>query len=209
MLMPSDKDDQPPRGQTTRERVLATAERLLGEGRPEFSMRQLAAEAGVSFATPFNQFGSKAAIVAALSAERIAAMRRRLGAEAPSGDAVPRVLAAVAIAATVMLERPAVNRAVMGALGAAGGGPGDVLANSCAFWAEALGDADTLREPALARAVLPDQLAFAFRGVLSFWTAGEIADAQFAARARAAAAAALLGFAEPADRDRLLQRLAS
>ena len=48
--------------------MLDAAERLLRDGNAEFSMRDLAAEAGVSFATPFNQFGSKPAIMQALSA---------------------------------------------------------------------------------------------------------------------------------------------
>ena len=50
--MPSAKIDPPSPSPTTRERVLQAAERLLGQGLPEFSMRELAAEAGVSFATP-------------------------------------------------------------------------------------------------------------------------------------------------------------
>lgn len=102
--MPSYKADLSKFPVHTRGRVLAAAERLLGTGRPEFSMRELAAEAGVSFATPFNQFGSKAAIMHALSAERITAMHERFTALAPSGGAPSRVLAAVAIATTVMLS---------------------------------------------------------------------------------------------------------
>ena len=47
-----------------RERVLDAAERLLARGGAGFSMRDLAEEAGVSFATPFNQFGAKGAIMA-------------------------------------------------------------------------------------------------------------------------------------------------
>ncbi len=50
----------------TRERVLDAAERLLANGSAAFSMRELAEEAEVSFATPFNQLGSKAAIMLAL-----------------------------------------------------------------------------------------------------------------------------------------------
>jgi AcrR family transcriptional regulator len=181
---------------STRERVLAAAERLLADGRPEFSMRDLAAEAGVSFATPFNQFGSKGAIMHALSAERIAAMHARFAASAPPGTAPARVLAAVEIAAAVMLDQAAVNRAVMGAIGAPSTEPGHVWGRSRALWAEALGDGEGFMDPALARAILPDQLAIAFRGVLSFWTAGEIADAQLTSRTRAAAATLLFGFAE-------------
>lgn len=194
---------------SARARVLAAAERLLATGQPEFSMRELAAAAGVSFATPFNQFGSKAAIMHALSADRIATMHERFAGSAPAGNGPARVLAAVEIAAAVMLELPAVNRVVMGALGAPGSEPGNVLARSRALWAEALGDAREFSDPELARAVLPDQLAFAFRGVLSFWTAGEIADADLVARARAAAASTLLGFAKPASRGELVSILAA
>lgn len=202
--MPSRKPDSSAPPLSTRDRVLAAAERLLATGRPEFSMRDLAAEAGVSFATPFNQFGSKVAIMHALSAERIEAMHACLAA-APSSETGPtRVLAAMEIAASVMLERPEVNRVVMGALGSPAAEPGHVLARSRVLWAEAVGDASGFADPAQARALLPDQLAFVFRGVLSFWTAGEIADGDLVGSARRAAAAAMLGFAPPEARCALL-----
>lgn len=198
-----------PRGDATRQRVLEAAERLLREGSAEFSMRELAAEAGVSFATPFNQFGSKSGIMQALSAQRIEAMVARLTAAAPAGDAAARVLAAVDIAAAVMLAEPAVSRAVMGSLGAPGPEPLRVSGRSRALWALALGDGDGLASPPadLACRILPDQLAVAFRGVLSFWTAGEIDDAALPLRARVAAACMLLGFVEGARRDALLRLL--
>jgi AcrR family transcriptional regulator len=203
--MPSAKTDPPSSGPTTRERVLQAAERLLGTGRPEFSMRELAADAGVSFATPFNLFGAKGAILHALSAQRIETMHARFAADAPTGDAAARVLAAVGIAGAVMLDRPAINRAVMGALGAPSSGSGGVWALSRALWAEALGDGEGLapRTAALARNTLPDHLALTFRGVLSFWTAGEIADRDLGVRAHAAAAALLLGFVDDHARERL------
>jgi AcrR family transcriptional regulator len=196
---------------TTRDRVLAAAERLLGEGSADFSMRDLAAAAGVSFATPFNQFGSKLEIMRALSAERIERMHRR-AATAASVDSVQRVLDVVAIAAAVMTETPRVNRAVMAAIGAPGSQqgsePGAVRERSRALWAEALGDAACL-SPAhrvLGRLVLPDQLAIAFRGVLSFWTAGEIQDPDLRPCALASAAALLFGFVD-APRQALLAEL--
>lgn len=189
-----------------RNRVLAAAERLLRSGAAEFSMRELAAEAGVSFATPFNQFGGKPAIMQALSAQRIEAMAERCARSGGEGDAVDRVLAAVDIAVAVMLEEPAVNRAVIGTLGAAGGDPGDTHARSRALWAQAVGEGDGLapETAALARRLLPDQLALAFRGALSFWTAGEIPDAALSRCARDAAATLLLGFAEPGRRAGIL-----
>ena len=46
--------------QLARDVVLDAAERLLrASPNAEFSMRALAAEAGVGFATPFNHFGNK------------------------------------------------------------------------------------------------------------------------------------------------------
>ncbi|MBO9546423.1 TetR/AcrR family transcriptional regulator [Caulobacter sp.] len=203
-------EDKPPapaksRADAMRRRVLDAAERLLHEGRAEFSMRELAASAEVSFATPFNHFGSKAAIMHALSAERIASMVSRFDEAAPKGDAADRVLAAVDIAAAVMLASPEVNRAVIGTIGAPGGEAGQAYVQSRALWARAIADGDGL-EPSLAdiaSQALPDHLALAFRGALSFWTAGEIANLELAARARAVAATLLLGFVKPERREAL------
>ena len=184
------------RGEPLRQRVIDAAERLLREGKADFSMRDLAAEAGVSFATPFNQFGSKAAIMQALSTRRINAMEMRFATATPLTDAADRVLLAIDAAAAVMLEEPGVNRAVMGWLGTASPAPGRVWARSTALWTHALGAGEGLiaarREQALR--CLPRQLAFAFRGVLSFWTAGELPDEALAPEARKVAGTLLLGF---------------
>ena len=199
------------RADAMRRRVTEAAERLLRTGRTEFSMRDLAAEAGVSFATPFNQFGSKVAIMHALSAQRIAAMAASFDQAEPEGDAPDRVMVAVGIAAAVMLAEPKVNRSIIATLGAPGGEPAQVYAQSRALWARAVRDGDglDLELVTLARSVLPDQLAVAFRGVLSFWTAGEVGDAELATRARAAAAALLLGFVDARRRDGMLALLSA
>jgi AcrR family transcriptional regulator len=182
--------------QPTRERVLDAAERLLAQGGAAFSMRELADEAGVSFATPFNQFGNKAAIVQALSARRIALMREQLAQATLPENAVARVLAAVDIAAAVMLSAPTVNRAVMGAISAPSDNPGNVWLRSGVLWGEALGAGEGLARATrtLALNILPEQLAFGFRGVLSFWTAGELSDEMLGLRARTAAVTILFGF---------------
>ncbi len=160
-------------------------------------MRDLAAEAAVSFATPINQFGCKAAIMQALSGRRIDEMESRFRAAHPIGAvAADRVLLAVDVAATVMLDEPEISRVVMFWLGIPGPSPGPVLARSTALWALALGAGEGLigarREQALND--LPQQLAFAFRGVLSFWTAGELPDEMLAEHARMVASTLLLGF---------------
>ena len=128
------------RGEPLRQRVLAAAEALLRVGKTDFSMRDLASEAGVSFATPFNQFGGKAAIMQALSARRIDTMLARFAMETPLPEALDRVLLAVDTAAAVMLEEPGVNRVVMGWLGSASQTPGRTLQHSAELWSLALGE---------------------------------------------------------------------
>ncbi|MBY8827342.1 TetR/AcrR family transcriptional regulator [Hephaestia mangrovi] len=186
------------RGEKLRQHVLDAAERLLRDGNAAFSMRDLAAEAGVSFATPFNQFGSKAEIMRALSGRRIDTMIERFG-EAPRlAAAADRVLLAIDVGAGVMIEEPAVNRTVMGWIGTQSAPAGHVLSHSTALWAAAIGAGEGLIEARRDQAlrVLPRQLAFGFRGVLSFWTAGELSDEALAADAHEVARALLAGFVE-------------
>ena len=187
------------RGEPLRQSVMDAAERLLRRGKADFSMRDLAAEAGVSFATPFNQFGSKAAIMHALSGRRIDTMAQRFAEMSAPGDAAGRVLLAIDTAVEVMLEEPEINRAVMGWIGTAGPSPGKVLAHSTTLWSLALGAGDGLIAAGRERALrcLPEQFAFAFRGVLSFWTAGELSDEALASNAREIAKTLLFGFVEP------------
>jgi AcrR family transcriptional regulator len=190
------------RGEPVRQRVIDAAERLLREGKAEFSMRELASEAGVSFATPFNQFGSKAAIMHALAERRIELMAKRFSGQPPLPSAVDRVLLAIRIAAEGMLEEPVVNRAVMGWIGTASPTPGRALELSTGLWRLALGDgsglAATRKDEALS--ILPRQLAFAFRGTLSFWTAGELADEALVVNAQEVASSLLQGFADNPQR---------
>jgi hypothetical protein len=74
----------------------------------------------------------------------------------------------------------------MGWIGTGSAGSGEVRSNSTALWAHALGDGTGL--PLLRRdeacRILPGQLALAFRGALSFWTAGELADEELGPVAR-------------------------
>lgn len=193
----------------TRERVLEAAERLLGEGEAEFSMRELAAAASVSFATPFNLFGSKPGIMRALSAQLIERMHSCAAATLRESDTVERVLKTVTIAASVMAEQPAVNKAVMAGIGAPGSDVGDVAERSRALWSWALGDGRGL-SPArrdVALAILPNQLAIAFRGVLSFWTAGEVLEEALQAQALTAATVILSAFVDDDRRDQLIDAI--
>lgn len=196
-----------PRGEQVRRRILDAAEQLLRQGNAEFSMRDLAAEASVSFATPFNQFGSKLAIMHALSGRRIDTMEALLASTGIAGDAIDRVFVATETATSVMMREPAVNKAIMGSIGAPSTAPGSVLERSTKLWATALGDGNGLSSTTRATAlkILPRQLAFGFRGLLSFWTAGELNDADLPAAAKRMAATLMFGFATPDRRGALFQ----
>lgn len=209
--MPSSKP--PPkssglRGEPLRQHVIDAAERLLRQGKAEFSMRDLAAEAGVSFATPFNQFGGKAAIMHAVAGRRVDQMEVRFREAACAGDVVDRVLLAVDMAVSVMLEEPVVNRSVMGWLGTAGPVRGEARARSRALWALALADGDGLAPDQHDHALktLPGQLALGFRGALSFWTAGEVLDGELCDSARSVAMAIVSGVLDGSRRRAIISQ---
>lgn len=161
------------RGEPVRQRVMDAAERLLRRGKADFSMRDLAAR-------------------------RIDTMAERFAGMSPPADAAGRVLLAIDTAVEVMLEEPEINRAVMGWIGTAGPSPGRVLAHSTCLWSLALGTGEGLNTAGREKALncLASQLAFAFRGVLSFWTAGELPDEALAPHARELAKTLLLGFSK-------------
>lgn len=207
--MASIKTHSAARQASTRERVLTAAEQLLGGPAGDFSMRELAAAAKVSFATPFNLFGSKGGILQSLSAARIQAMHDRYDQLEPTGDASDRVLVAVGIATDIMLERPSLNRAVMAGLGAPVVAGGQVRARSGDLWAKALGAGDGLLGDHLQRTreTLPGHLALSFRGALSFWSAGEIPDDALPEATRGAAVALLLGVVPEERRRSLLKTI--
>jgi AcrR family transcriptional regulator len=186
--------------QAARELVLDAAERLLQAGDAgDFSMRRLAAEAGVGFATPFNHFGSKTAIMQALSSRLIARMADRFAAAPRQGDALDRVLTMGELACALLLEKPEIHKAVVGSLGTAGPAPSAVRAHSERLWVLALGDHAGMAPERLllAREMLAGQLAYGFRGCVSFWIAGELGGERLAASFAGLAASIMLGFARP------------
>ncbi|SFV36700.1 TetR/AcrR family transcriptional regulator [Hyphomicrobium facile] len=190
-----------------REAVLDAAERLLeSSDTADFSMRSLAAEAGVGFATPFNHFGSKAAIMQALSMRWIGRMENTFGEATPRGDAVDRVLKMGRIAVSVLREQADVSKRIVGSLGTATGEPGAVMVQSTRLWATALGDLRGVAaiHQSLAKTVLPRQLAYSFRGCISFWVAGETADDELEGSFEEAAASLMLGFLEEDRRGKVV-----
>jgi len=184
--------------QHAREAVLDAAERLLRRSPDaEFSMRALAAEAKVSFATPFNHFGSKNAIMQALSLRLIQQMSARFSSEERAGDSIDRVLKMGEVCIAMLQQKPDVHKAVVGSLGMPQSNPSGVHQHSRKLWSLALGDCAGISSAGrpLAQRVLSRQLAFHFRGCISFWIAAEISDEDLGPVFREGAACLMLGFA--------------
>ncbi len=138
----------------------------------------------------------------ALSSRLIERMAARFRNEAPEGDAIDRVLAMGRIAVALLLEKPDVHKVVVGSLGVVSPVPSSVRETSRALWSLALGDfaGITADMKEIAPAVLAEQLAFDFRGCVSFWIAGELQDEALGTAFRVGSCTLLLGFADPKRR---------
>lgn len=188
--------------QATREHLLDTAERLLLQSdQPDFSMRQLSHEAGLSFATPFNYFGSKNGIIRGLALRIFERIEARYEAMPDAGDTVARLDRMNAAGVHLWLEQPAVYRFISASLLTVEGGEGseEILARTSALWRRALGNGDGLRADgrALALEILPLHLAIGFRGIMALWIGREIAERDIEALMKAHISVLLLGFIEP------------
>jgi AcrR family transcriptional regulator len=191
-----------------REVMLDAAERLLNINTPpDFSMRALCDEAGVSFTTPFNYFGNKSGIITALANRLIEEIHNRYNRRPISGDVIDRLFNMARIGAEVFLERPSVNRYIAGTSFTSEGerGATDMFGPAAGLWVEALGSLEGLEDaqPGLAERTLPIGCAIAFRGVMALWISQEIQDQEFTPMLEAQVAALLLGFAPAARRPHL------
>ena len=198
--------------QLARDTVLDAAERLLQKSdEADFSMRALAAEAGVGFATPFNHFGNKNAIMQALSCRLIETMATRFREQSIDGDAITRVLAMGRISVALLLEKPELHKALIASLAVVNQTPGAAMHNSIRLWSLALGDFSGIKVGmrSIAELALAEQLAFSFRGCISFWTAGELADEKLDDAFRVGVCSLLLGLAERQHHDYLMAQVKS
>ena len=182
--------------------ILDAAELLLEQNSdPDFLMRDLADEAGVSFATPFNYFGSKQSVKLALAHRIVSRIRERYEESEDPGDLVSRVLLVGRCGAQELLRSPNCSRAVVTSIVSPGpdGDPKAIRARSRELWRMALGDCAGIADgyTAYCNQVLPDQLAFAFRGIMTFWAAGELPSDDLEEAVVYAVAVQLHGFVEP------------
>lgn len=195
-----------------RQSVIDCAEALIAAaGTTDFSMEDLARQAGVSMQTIYNQFGSKSALLFQLlnrTVDTIDQVRRR----DPVADPVEQVLHAVDDVVAAYLARPQFYAALLRHLF----GVDDpvnrpiFIRKGRDFWDQAVAGVFA-RWPDCP--VLPGELAddmlLLTTGALETWIQHDFSDAQFRAAMRRGAALRLLALDLPATRARLLAVVAA
>ena len=171
-----------------RQRILDAAEKLIrASANSDFAMRQLAVEAEVSPATPFNLFGSKEGLLYALlarSLDRIMSVGLRFRGD----DAARHVLQAGENAVMMFLNDPDLLRPLYQVLLSVSHPEHrpEFMARTFAYWHAAArtvptaGPADALVTDAVAGALMAH-----FIGLLELWVHRDLDDAAFLARTEA------------------------
>lgn len=134
--------------QARREALLDAARRILATS--DLSMRRLADEAGVAEATPYNLFGSKRGVIAALYEDQRLRTEERL--ERRTSDPLERLFAAVDLLVEDLEQQPHFHRALFGAVYRPAGEPGPAVDDpdpGIDFWMRLVADvraADRFRQ---------------------------------------------------------------
>jgi len=191
------------RREERRERLVRAARDLLAAGDGGFSMIELARRAGLSLATPYNLFGSKAAILHAVFAAEVTGLRRSVEVVDPADP--PRLALSVADhIAQVFARKPDFYRNLSRSLSGLGTQEvrglviplGDTL---LAPLVEAMAAADMIR-PAMPHDVLVTQLAYAVNSIFVLWAVLDWPEPRMAAELRVAITITLLGALTEAPR---------
>lgn len=197
--------------QKRREQILATAEDLVREnGGSGFSMRELAKRAGVAFVTPFNLFGNKGGIIAALFEQRLAAHRERLGPRHDGeSDPLDRLLELAVVGTRAYTADPELSRPLLRAVPHVASGNAQLLALATNLWRTALED---MRNAGMISKehdleLLARTLHVAFRGAVSIWAVEEVDAAELERQAEYGACACVAGVLTDESRERILARM--
>lgn len=195
-----------------RVRILDAAEQLIREtGNTDFTVATLANRAALSGPTPYNLFGSKAAILYVLlnrSLDPVIAVERY-----PSGvdDPVTSVLEAVNLAADLFVNDPVFYRPLYQFLLGVGDPQQrpEFLQRSLEFWQRAIGNLMASGPALLATQStgLARMLVMNFVAALELWVHQELDHEQFRAQLLYGAAMLLLGFASEPQRASLLRQM--
>jgi len=190
-----------------RQRIVQAARALIREtGETGLSMRALAERAKVSLSTPYNLFGSKQAVLAALLDADIADYQARL--RRRGGDALDTVFDAVKLGSKFFAREPEFYRAVLAAVYGAGSEYRNVFRGPRrAFWRGLVDDA--IANGFIAKEIHTE--AFATNLVLIYfaaimdWVSGEMSLREMELRVQYGFALCLLAAATPAGEPRLRQ----
>ncbi|MEM7020435.1 MAG: TetR/AcrR family transcriptional regulator [Pseudomonadota bacterium] len=189
-----------------RQRILTAAESLIRKtGEVDFNMQVLAETAEVSFATPFNQFGSKNGILLALLGARIDKELNRL--RAVTGEPLERVLDLADHSTSVYLADTDLYRPILRSVQTAGFKPFPEQAeNVFELWALALDGVSTsnLLADNVNLQDVSRSLHFAYASALLQWAMGNLADEEFREQARFLVIGSLLRWLTPDARRQLL-----
>jgi len=195
--------------QARREALLEAARRILATS--DLSMRRLADEAGVAEATPYNLFGSKRGVIAALYEDQRRRTVERLAER--EIDPLMRLFAAIDLLAEDLDQQPHFHRALFGAVYRPAGEPGPTIDDpdpGIDFWMSLVDAAERAgRFRAEARVDLYARcLMHLISGAMLDWAEGRIEAKGWAAITRHGVALLTLSVARDEDRA-LLERAVS
>ncbi len=186
--------------------IVAAAEQLLrSRGMDGFNMRQLAQDAGLSLATPYNLFGSKAEILLALLNRAVDDMERMV-AELPSDDPIDLAFALVDASVAIYTRDADYYRSVLLTLNRVTEKRGtrfiercvDIMERAMAAAAERDLFLSQINPQAIAR-----QIFLSYLGCLELWIYSQIDDATLLAQTRHGVTLCLMA----AGNDKLRSRL--
>lgn len=194
-----------------RQQVLAAVESCIREaGRVDFSMRELAAKAEVSFATPFNLFGKKEDILVALFNKRVVEQASRASARAESSTGLENLLKVAEESCDAYLADAELFRPLARSLRGQQAPQIDSVAQQAQdIWHAALEQClqeKTIKYNAGLKA-LARQLHISFRMVFSMWAADELSDREFRKQVVFNSAAFVLPFLTTAGKQQLTSLL--
>ncbi|WP_219894294.1 TetR/AcrR family transcriptional regulator [Aquisediminimonas profunda] len=202
------------RRELARKTILDAAHGILSRDRVEdFSVRQLAAEAGVSPVTVFNHFGTKQGILRALAERDLSEITRQFEERRPAHDVVSRAMTLLDVSMDVYLAEPTIFRATLASFFFERSGINKIEfdTRSVGLWQLALNEGEGLNPdlPSTVRDQLPKQLAITFAGVLMLYLSGDLSEAEIDQASKRSCGLAMLGFLDDEHRDKLVGMLAS
>ena len=193
-----------------RRKILSAAETLLraGDG-ADFSMRELAKEAGVSFATPFNLFENKAGILIALMGKQVARNREDLEKVTQSESPLENLFQLVAVSVDGYTADPDLLRPLVLTLDSVRGPERrDSRLMGARIWKPAL---EAARDTGILDSdrnldLLASSLHLMFRECLSAWAMTEISKEEFKLQALYSLACWILSAASPDFQTEIAER---